>query len=734
MCGSTEIDGYTFCLGVESLKLYYEAHPDLQSMIRSITCLIRRSIFRPKHARSYSGRVSLDIRPLGELIDMYHTHEATRVHDKVYALLGMSSDDPTTAGLFPDYCVTWEELLKRLVKFLLCEKVSVETFNNKEMAVIKSKGCILGYVSSVVTDMPSDGIQNVEITLKNIPRYLGGKGEWSARWTLPASAKSIHRGDLVCLLQGVSKPMIIRRREDHFAVIIITATPTGDVRTENGDMRWPELIRSLTTFPHDFLLVWNWRVFPGNWQDRAGFETLVERNTLVPEHLKAIRLRNVALILEDSGEYEYAEKKFQEAIRSYEMAFGEEHPNTLTVMDNLASVYKNKKQWKEAEKLSLQVIRTRKRVQGIRHPETLSSIADLESTYRDQGRLKGTEKLEVMVHLLEQRDDAAQISQEEVVEIARSFNKEVMTLLLEARGDEVHVTEEVVKAVAGNWRNGAGLMALLLEQRGNDVAITEEVVKAAAGNREVITLLLEQRGDEVPIIEEVVKAAAENKKLMTLLLKRRGDEVPITEEIMVQIAGSFDKEVMSLLFWQRRDKVPITEEVLKAAAGNMGSGEEVMSLLLEQTGDKVLITEEVVKAAAGNRGSGEEVMRLLLDRRGDKVPITEEVVKAAASNENRGKAVLTVLLDRRGDEIPITEEVVKIVAGNRRSGEEVIRLLLNRRGDKVPITEEVIRIARSLHKEVMTLLFEQRGDEVSVTEEVINTAVGILVLMAYDDY
>lgn len=88
-----EIDGYAFYLGLKSLELSYKASPGLQSLIRLETYLIRGAIFRPKYATSSSGRFSLDIRPLGELIDMYHTHEATKLHDKVYALLGMSSNN-----------------------------------------------------------------------------------------------------------------------------------------------------------------------------------------------------------------------------------------------------------------------------------------------------------------------------------------------------------------------------------------------------------------------------------------------------------------------------------------------------------------------------------------------------------------------------------------------------------------------------------------------------------------
>ncbi len=50
---------------------------------------------------------------------MYHTHEATKRHDKIFALLNMSSDDPTSAGIKPEYSLKWGSLMKNLVSFLL---------------------------------------------------------------------------------------------------------------------------------------------------------------------------------------------------------------------------------------------------------------------------------------------------------------------------------------------------------------------------------------------------------------------------------------------------------------------------------------------------------------------------------------------------------------------------------------------------------------------------------------
>ncbi len=82
----------------------YGAHPDLQVLIHSVIYLIRGAIFRPRHGGGeavQSGSFSLDICPLSELVDMYHNRKATERRDKVYALLGMSSDDPAQQSYRP---------------------------------------------------------------------------------------------------------------------------------------------------------------------------------------------------------------------------------------------------------------------------------------------------------------------------------------------------------------------------------------------------------------------------------------------------------------------------------------------------------------------------------------------------------------------------------------------------------------------------------------------------------
>ena len=210
----------------------------------------------------------------------------------------------------------WEDLLQRLTKFLLCETVSVKTWPDTEIAVIRSKGRILGKVSLEKSGITWEDRHDVNIIFQNTLAQPGYIKEWSAHWTLHASAKFIRNGDLVCLLQGASELTIVRPRKDHFVVITIAATPTVETQTGSGYIKWPELLRSITIFPRDFLLIWDWKRSPEGWQD-GDYETLIEINSRVPKYSKteleddldkATRLWNVAVILKDSEMDEEAEK------------------------------------------------------------------------------------------------------------------------------------------------------------------------------------------------------------------------------------------------------------------------------------------------------------------------------------------------------------------------------------------------------------------------------------------
>ncbi|KAF5708940.1 Pfs domain-containing protein [Fusarium globosum] len=757
MCRSAEIDGYAFCTGLNASNLTSQ-DSNIQSRIRSAAYLIKGAILRPKYATSRSDKFSLDIRPLGELIDMYHNRKATDRRDKVYALFGMSTDVDDfydfyrSAGLPPYYKILWKDLFHQLVKFLLSEQASVETWEEKEIAVIRSDGCILGEVSSVESVGDWNDRQTVDI--KYTRGYMFQKKAWSCRWAHHATANSIRKGDVVCLLQGASKPTIIRLYEDYCAVIAIAVTPTDDERIEGLDI----------DFHRDFLLIWDWE---GSWEtlgDERGYECLL--SSRVSKHAKtelenypdkAARLRNIGLILGDLEKYEEAENSLQKAMRrrgdyaqiteegiiQIARSFGQE---LMTILLD----------WREDE---VQI------TEGV-----VKTVAADSSSGKEVMALL-LDRCGIEVKITEQvvkaaRGPEVKITEEVVKAAAGNWDngKEVMALLLDWRGTKVEITKEVVKVAAGNWKNGKEIMALLLNrkllnQHGPKVEITKEVVKAAARNEYSVTprlvqrlvesfdalsisKLLNQRGPKVKITEEVVKAAARNrdsgKEVMALLLNRYGDRIIVTPQLVQRLTESFNKLSISKLLNQRGPKVEITKEVVKGAAGNRDSGKEVMALLLDRCGDRIIVTPRLIQrlAESFNKLSISKLLnqhgpkvKITEEVRGPKVEITEKVVEAAARNWKNSKEVMALLLDQRGPKVKITEQVVKAAAKNSSSGKEVMALLLDqhgpKRGLKVKITEKVVKAAArnwNNSKEVMALLLDRRGTEVEITKEVVKVA------------
>jgi ankyrin repeat protein len=291
MYGSAEIDGYAFCLGLDVLKTA------LGDSICLVTSLIRGAIFRSRDIQTIEGSLSLDICPLGELVDKYHTYKATERHDKIFALLGMSSDDLSVAGLQPNYNIPWEKLMLSLVKFLISDRGSIRTWNDKEIAVIKNSGCILGKISSITTEEDSRG--NVQITFIRTGRILDYNERGEIVWTLPSSAKAIKEGDIVCLLQGARRPTIVRPCKSYFAIIVIAVTVPEDIYTNVS-----HYVQSREPFVRDFLLVWDWEGLddspnPGKYDTSTRDFLNLELETQLET---AVRIWNSAQLAGDWGE------------------------------------------------------------------------------------------------------------------------------------------------------------------------------------------------------------------------------------------------------------------------------------------------------------------------------------------------------------------------------------------------------------------------------------------------
>ncbi|KAF5856134.1 hypothetical protein ETB97_007838 [Aspergillus alliaceus] len=485
---------------------------------------------------------------LGELMDMYHTREATRKHDKVYALLGMSSDDPNTADLLPDYGLPWDALFQRVITWILTENHAVETWPHREIAVIKAQGYILGRVNSVKDDTSRYDKQCVQISFNTTPRSLSYENEWGTQWLLQASAKPIQEGDILCLLQGALKPSIVTLYKDYFSIKMISVTPH---QKRGGSMdRALQNVLHLQKEPlRDILLVWSWEALQAHSGKENESEPLMRFNDTVPSDAAIVsenkRLNGLALILED--------------IVMIALRLG---PRGNQVMKHL-------------------LLRN-----GSKFPVSETVVEMVAGNIEWGG--------EIMDLLLEQKGKSLPISENIVKLVAGNieWGGMIMDLLLEQRGKSLPISEAVVEIAAGNTAWGGEMLKWLLKQRGKSLPICRAAVQIAAGNTawggDILKRLLKQRGKSLPITEDVVRIAAGNPRqgywMLKQLLEEMGKSLPISEDVVKIAAGNTGQGywIMELLLQQRGKSLPVPGDVFKVVAGNTKWGGEMLKQLLER--------------------------------------------------------------------------------------------------------------------------------------------------------
>jgi ankyrin repeat protein len=281
--------------------------------------LIRGATFKPRG----SEHVRYGQYPLGELLDMFQSHEASLQHDKVYALLGLTSDDLNIVDLSPNYETYWKDLFQALIRILLHEDIDIEASPNEAHALIKSAAVIIGRVSALRNDLREDGMQCVEIVCRDCgdSSSVGPaeKVERESLWNLRPSAKPVIEGDVICLFQGASKPVIIRIREDHCSIIQIAPTPPRDVYVNGMKVKWSKFERKMRRLPVRYMqCIWDWKTSPEELQDQGKFE----KSSV--DVCRVYGMWNSMGALEEAGAFREVGKLFRKLMSAYENSLRED--------------------------------------------------------------------------------------------------------------------------------------------------------------------------------------------------------------------------------------------------------------------------------------------------------------------------------------------------------------------------------------------------------------------------
>jgi ankyrin repeat protein len=251
---------------------------------------------------------------------MYHSHEASLQHDKIYALLGLSSDAMNDTSLSPNYDLDWKKLFETLVGFVLYKGIQVGPSPNKEHTLIRGAAYILGSVRSAEFDHRANGEQDVQVEWRNVKDTT--KYAWMSCnfWTLRPSTKPVLTGDVICLFREASQPIIIRICKDDCFVIRIAPTPPSGISfaTNRRDlgatpMEWSKFEEMAQLLPaRSIQCIWDWGTLPERLQKEREFEKSKVDSRVVSGILNSV------LILGEAGAHDEAVREFQELMWAYE--------------------------------------------------------------------------------------------------------------------------------------------------------------------------------------------------------------------------------------------------------------------------------------------------------------------------------------------------------------------------------------------------------------------------------
>ncbi|KAK6811937.1 hypothetical protein RU639_012185 [Aspergillus parasiticus] len=527
MCGPMEMNGYAFISGLQSLEVLRTAHPKLQGLVQSAYYLIKDAVFRPSYRFNTRGTLSI-----GELIDMYHTRHASCLHDKVYALLGICSDDPSTDALRPNYRLPWNKVFERVIKHIISPGISVKTWPDREAAAIRGKGYMLGIIKSVNTPGSRYDRQEVKVLLRDTVEALYLYMTSGVQWLLQTPAEPIRAGDIVCLLQGASAPTIVRITNSGLSIIMSKVVPRHKAIHDTSKYV-PQGPPSEASVLHDLILQWDWA-----------------------PTLDGLQEKNRATIPQEPH-------NSQPSISGFHYEDGLHDP---TVLHDILTVAVPSRY----SVLTSDLCGIGGALDGASAMKALLDQAgDILPITEDIVRRAADHhdlSADLLKTLFEHRGNTLPVTEQVVKAAAGNPDARfVMMLLFKQRGDSLPITEEVVKAAAGNTGYG-GVLEILFKERGDTLVITENVVKAAAGNKmegaSIIQYLFEQKGESLPITEAVLIAAATNpgidapSSILETILERRGERLPLTEGVIKAVAANSSRiraSTLLQLLKQKRD-------------------------------------------------------------------------------------------------------------------------------------------------------------------------------------
>ncbi|KAF7513434.1 hypothetical protein GJ744_008728 [Endocarpon pusillum] len=248
VCGNKTVNGNDFYHEVMAVASFYGSFQMLVQKIRPALELMNQST-QNLETRSSS---------LIELIESFRTWNASKALDKVYALLGISSDARSVPELQPDYTILEDVLAQKLVRFAFPNSVINPQSTRQAEVVFEIEGLFLGTIGgerrclSFRDDIESGRWWKLDTDKSHLPDEVldsVASDLLQDSWSIPAvNERLLQEGSPVVLLRGASRPTVLRLHGDHYVVdMLATPEPVYEVfhHRKDKEKTWPVALKAL---------------------------------------------------------------------------------------------------------------------------------------------------------------------------------------------------------------------------------------------------------------------------------------------------------------------------------------------------------------------------------------------------------------------------------------------------------------------------------------------------------
>lgn len=583
-CRPEEINGFIFCVGLQSLDMNCDDLPKFQIGVRSIVSFMRKAAL----SNESKGELCLRLDPLERLVNMFHTHGATDPRDRVFALLGMSTDLPPTCGLQADYRIDWTTLFLNLVKFMFGKDVQATINRRNDTAMIHTSGHLLGKIVAAGRGTAWGDDQTITLRASNPFRYFttsADNGDSSSlvrqvlRLTVPSGGKCIAKDDILCYLPSVERVVVLRRQDAAFHIIaLFSSLPSHDDWDTDWFQHWSNAM--------ELWMIWGWESVPTYHVARTLTNAREPRNSEIEVSLIA-----TAQILDYLGDYHGAKT----AIGAYRLLHPDD-PRIATFQDFEKSVQRKASLLSEAQRVLDRLSR---------HPFELGCLAETLA------RLHG---------IPERYDASDSISPWGSI---NQIQSEFLAQYMVSSNDH-----ELADKVVENYHSAVLSYQV---QLGKNPELIERLFCAAIAQPNLhnttpdrILTLLERYDKPFRDVERMLKIAVRNASMNA-------------EEELIK--------VISYLLQRAGDNFHVSEDLLAAAAAMETSGIiEIIDLFLDHVHEDCIGSLTVLEVMARNRTQGEKLFTFLDKRYGSKFVVPQYIAQEAMY---RGIDMMTALPSKR---------------------------------------------------------------------------------------